>query len=81
VRIRLRSEPQSVPIAWHVLDNRFNFTKDKSEWKGTDIIFEISKSGNKTEVQFTHRGLVPGYKCFDVCSNARGLYINVACGA
>ena len=63
-------------IAWHVLDNRFNFTKDKNEWKGTDLIFEISKGGNKTEVRFTHRGLVPEYECFDVCSNAWGSYIN-----
>ena len=60
----------------HVLDNRFNFTKDKNEWKGTGIIFEISKKGDKTEVRFTHRGLVPDYECFDVCSNAWGSYIN-----
>jgi hypothetical protein len=63
-------------IAWHVLDNRFNFTKDKNEWKGTDISFEISKRGNQTEVRFTHQGLVPEYECFDVCSNAWGSYIN-----
>jgi hypothetical protein len=63
-------------IAWHVLDNRFNFTKDKNEWKGTDIIFEISKEGNKTEVRFTHRGLVPAYECFEMCSKAWGSYIN-----
>jgi len=63
-------------VVWHVLDNRFNFTKDKNEWKGTDVIFELSKKGNKTEVRFTHRGLVPEYECFDVCSNAWGSYIN-----
>jgi hypothetical protein len=63
-------------VVWHVLDNRFNFTKDKNEWKGTDVIFEVSKKGNKTEVRFTHRGLVPEYECFDVCSNAWGSYIN-----
>jgi hypothetical protein len=63
-------------VVWHVLDNRFNFTKDKNEWKGTDIIFEVSKKGNKTEVRFTHRGLVPEYECFDVCSNAWCSYIN-----
>jgi hypothetical protein len=63
-------------VVWHVLDNRFNFTKDKNEWKGTDVIFEVSKRGNKTEVRFTHRGLVPEYECFDVCSNAWGSYIN-----
>jgi hypothetical protein len=63
-------------VVWHVLDNRFNFTKNKNEWKGTDVIFEVSKKGNKTEVRFTHRGLVPEYECFDVCSNAWGSYIN-----
>jgi hypothetical protein len=63
-------------VVWHVLDNRFNFTKDTNEWKGTDVIFEVSKKGNKTEVRFTHRGLVPEYECFDVCSNAWGSYIN-----
>ena len=63
-------------IIWRVLDNRFNFTKDTNEWKDTDIIFEVSKKGNKTEIRFTHRGLVPEYECFEVCSNAWGSYIN-----
>ena len=50
--------------------------KTRANGKNTDIIFEISKRGNKTEVRFTHRGLVPEYECFDVCSNAWGSYIN-----
>jgi Activator of Hsp90 ATPase homolog 1-like protein len=70
---------ESIPgkkVVWRVLDNYFNFTKDKSEWKGTEISFEISRKGNKTEVRFAHLGLVPEYECFDVCSNAWGSYIN-----
>ena len=63
-------------VVWHVLENRFSFTKDKNEWNGTDIVFEVSKKGNKTEIRFTHRGLVPEYECFVVCSNAWGSYIN-----
>jgi hypothetical protein len=63
-------------VVWHVLDNYFNFIEDQSEWKGTEISFEISRKGNKTEVRFTHLGLVPKYECFDVCSNAWGSYIN-----
>jgi hypothetical protein len=39
-------------------------------------MFEISKRGNKTEIRFTHQGLVPAYECFDVCSNAWGSYVN-----
>ena len=29
-------------VVWRVLDNFFNFTKDRTEWKGTDVVFEIS---------------------------------------
>ena len=63
-------------VVWHVLDNYFNFTQDKTEWKGTDVVFEIARKGEKTEVNFTHVGLVPGYECYDVCSDAWGSYIS-----
>src|SRR6266702_382968 len=46
-------------VVWLVLDNYFNFTKDKTEWKGTKISFEISKKDKKTQVCLTHLGLVP----------------------
>ncbi len=29
-------------IVWHVLQNYFKFTKDTTEWTGTDIVFEIA---------------------------------------
>lgn len=63
-------------VAWLVIDNNFNFIVDKTEWKGTKINFEIARNGNKTEVNFTHVGLVPEYECYGVCSNAWGSYIN-----
>ncbi len=62
-------------VVWHVLDNYFNFVKDKKEWIGTDVVFEIAKKDNKTEIQFTHKGLVPAYDCYGVCSEAWGSYI------
>src|SRR5215831_6482063 len=63
-------------VVWLVLDAYLNFTEDKAEWKGTKVIFEISKEGSKTEIRFTHQGLVPEFECFDACSNAWGFYIN-----
>jgi hypothetical protein len=69
----------SVPgerVVWNVVDNYFNFTEDRTEWKGTDIVFDISKKGGKTEVRFTHVGLIPEYECFDVCSDGWTTYIN-----
>jgi hypothetical protein len=63
-------------VVWHVLDARLNFVKDKTEWNGTDITFDISKKGDRTEVRFTHVGLKPEIECFDNCSNAWGFYVN-----
>ena len=63
-------------VVWRVLDNYFNFTKDKTEWTGTDVIFDISKKGDKTEVRFTHQGLVPEYECYDACREGWSTYIN-----
>jgi hypothetical protein len=63
-------------VVWKVLDSRLNFVDDKTEWTGTEIVFDIAKKGSKTEVRFTHAGLVPEYECFEKCSNAWGMYIN-----
>jgi len=63
-------------VVWQVLDSQLSFVKDQSEWTGTEIVFEISKKNGKTEVRFTHAGLVPEYECFDSCSNAWGTLVN-----
>lgn len=62
-------------VSWLVLDNYFNFIEDQTEWKGTEVVFEISEKDGGTEVRFTHVGLVPQYECYDVCTNAWGGYI------
>ena len=62
-------------VVWHVLENHFSFTEDKSEWTGTDVIFDIVRKGDKTEVRFTHVGLVPDYECYEACSEGWGTYI------
>jgi hypothetical protein len=62
-------------VAWLVTDNYFSFIADKTEWKGTKVVFDIAKKGAKTEVHFTHEGLVPAYECYNVCSDAWGSYI------
>lgn len=75
-RIKLTEVIPDKKVVWLVLENYFDFTKDKSEWTGTKIIFEISRQGNKTQLRFTHEGLVPEYECYDVCSSAWSSYIN-----
>ena len=74
--IRITELVPGKKVVWHVVDNHFNFVKDKSEWKDTDIVFEIAKRGDHTDVRFTHVGLVPAYECYEVCSNAWASYVN-----
>ena len=74
-RIRVTELTPAKKVAWLVVDNYFDFVEDKSEWRDTEIIFDISKKGDLTEVHFTHRGLVPQYECYNLCSNAWGTYI------
>jgi hypothetical protein len=63
-------------VVWHVSDAKINFVEDKDEWNGTDIVFEITQKGKKTELRFTHIGLVPRIECYGKCAGAWGLYIN-----
>ncbi len=63
-------------ITWHVIDSHISFVKDKEEWTGTDIVFDITKSGDKTLLTFTHKGLVPSIACYDKCAPAWDYYIN-----
>ena len=63
-------------VVWRVLDAQINFVKDKDEWDGTDIVFEIARKGGKTELRFTHVGLVPTIECYGKCAGAWGYYIN-----
>src|SRR5215510_11997349 len=63
-------------VVWHVLESNLSFLNDKNEWKDTDIVFDISENEGKTEVRFTHTGLVPQIECYGSCSNAWGLLIN-----
>jgi uncharacterized protein YndB with AHSA1/START domain len=62
-------------VAWHVTDGYLAFVRDKEEWTGTDITFDIAPAGAGAEVRFTHVGLVPDGECFESCSSAWRFYV------
>ena len=74
-KIRLVEVIPNQKVVWLVLENYFSFTKDKSEWKGNRIIFEITQRQGKTHLRLTQEGLVPEYECYDICQNAWNTYI------
>ncbi|MGW1997616.1 SRPBCC family protein [Embleya sp. NPDC001921] len=57
-------------VTWLIVDNLFDFIEDQSEWKDTEVVFEIFENDGGAEVRFTHAGLIPGLECYDVCSSA-----------
>jgi hypothetical protein len=83
-RLKLVEVIPDKKVVWLVMDNYFKpgifnsndgYTNNKSEWTDTKISFEIAEKDNKTEIRFTHLGLVPEYECFDACSNGWTHYI------
>jgi hypothetical protein len=54
-------------MVWKVTDCNLPWFKDKKEWNNTEVVFEISSDTNKTKIDFTHIGLVPGIECYDAC--------------
>ena len=65
-------------VAWLVLENHLSFVDDQREWVGNEIVFEIARTGDATEVVFTQIGLVPDYECYSICANAWGGYIKAS---
>lgn len=74
-KMKITEQIPNQKIVWHVEENYFKFTEDEKEWTGTDIIFDIREQDGKTILEFTHRGLVPDFECFDLCKDAWTHYI------
>ena len=62
-------------ILWHVMDCNLHWLKDKKEWKGTYVLWEIIPMKETTEIQMTHIGLRPGIECFEDCNQGWNHYV------
>src|SRR5579872_2892366 len=56
-----------VTVTWKVTNCFLHWIKDKTEWNGTSVRFDIAREGEKTRITMTHIGLVPGVECYNDC--------------
>ena len=62
-------------VVWLVTGSKLSFIEDESEWTGTKISFELSNDDDKTQIHFTHIGLVPEVECYMDCTRGWDHYI------
>jgi Activator of Hsp90 ATPase homolog 1-like protein len=63
-------------IVWLVTESRLNWLqKDKSEWTGTKMIFELSAGKDSTKLIFTHEGLTPSKESYTRCAEGWAMVI------
>lgn len=62
-------------IVWLITESKFTFIEKPDEWTGTKVIFEITRTNDKTHLVFTHEGLTPEVECYDDCAPAWTQYL------
>jgi hypothetical protein len=75
VRFKINEMIPEKRIVWRVMDCYLHWLNDKTEWKNTSILWEISTVNDSTQVEMTHLGLKPGIECFDDCVKGWDQYV------
>jgi uncharacterized protein YndB with AHSA1/START domain len=65
-------------VVWRTLDADLPRATNPREWTGTEIRFEIARKGDRTELCFTHAGLVPELDCYESCSGGWSFYVGTS---
>ena len=63
-------------LVWLVTHSEMSWLdKDKTEWTGTRMIFDLKPRADTTHIHFTHEGLVPGKECYERCTQGWDMVI------
>ena len=67
VDFKIKEAVPGSKVVWHVTNSFLPWLKDKTEWNGTNVVFDISAGLSGTTVTTTHKGLTPEVECFETC--------------
>ena len=62
-------------IVWQVANCHLPWLKDKTEWNGTSVAWELAPDEGGTTVTMTHHGLAPGIECYGACEGGWNRHI------
>ena len=62
-------------VVWEVTDCFLDWLGDKTEWKNTRLIWNISVLGDSTSIHMTHAGLAPEIECYNDCRKGWDFYV------
>ena len=68
VRFTVTEAKPGSRLVWHVDDCFLPWFSDKTEWNGTDVIFDIAATKGGSSVAMMHRGLTPEVECYSMCN-------------
>ena len=55
-------------VHWKCVEQNFSNLEIPDEWVGTTVVFQLKPRGKSgTHLHFEHRGLIPKFKCYDLC--------------
>jgi hypothetical protein len=54
-------------IVWKITDCNLHWIKNHKEWKGSEVIFELTPAQTSTKIDFTHSGMIPKWECYEDC--------------
>lgn len=65
-------------IVWLVTDCYLHWIKNKKEWIGTRLNWDISAEKGSTLISFTHIGLVPELECYNDCKEGWTFHVGTS---
>jgi hypothetical protein len=75
VRFEITEVVGDEKVVWQVTGCNLPWLNDKTEWKHTRIVWEVSATKSATQISFAHIGLVPDLECYNQCEKSWSSYI------